>query len=338
MVLLMTIVCIIVFSLLVIIAGVVPKHAKMSGYELKRRKGLGETHAVAVLHREARLTDVISLLRAITALLLVLFVVASVTAFGFFLGIILSLIVALEYGVISRITIIRRWSQKLYEHYEANLLDFVERFVSFFRVLRSVTPEPLHEPHLDSREELIHLITISGGILSHEERKLITNGLQFGARQVNEIMTPRSVIDSIAHRELLGPLVLDDLHKTGHNRFPVTNGDIDHVIGMLHIQNLLTIDIKRSMTAEKAMEPRVFYIREDQTLSHALTAFLSTHHHLFVVVNESRETVGLLSLEDVIEAQLGRKIIDEFGAHDDLGAVAQRKPHNHNHPKMPEDV
>jgi len=128
------------------------------------------------------------------------------------------------------------------------------------------------------------------------------------------------------------------LHQKGHSRLPVIDGDIDHVIGILHLQSLLALDIKRSVTAEKAMEPRVYYIRQDQTLQHALAAFLRTHHHLFIVVNEFRETVGLLTLEDVIEALLGRKIIDEFDAHDDLRAVALRNINHNNHPKGLENV
>jgi len=176
-------------------------------------------------------------------------------------------------------------------------------------------------------------------LLSADEKHLIANGLGFADKPVSDVMTPRGVIDSISKRELLGPLVLDDLHKTGHSRFPVIDGDIDHVVGMLYIQNLLTVDSgKRSTTAEKTMEPRVFYIRHDQTLGHALAAFLRTHHHLFIVINEFRETVGLLSLEDVIEALLGRKIVDEFDTHEDLRVVAARNPRGNNHPETREDV
>jgi CBS domain containing-hemolysin-like protein len=201
-----------------------------------------------------------------------------------------------------------------------------------------MTPETNINVRLSSREELHHLVETSGSLLSADEKALISHSLTFNDRAVKKIMTPRSVIDSISHKELLGPLVLDDLHKTGHSRFPVVDGDIDHVVGMLHIQDLLTLDTKRSTTAAKAMEPRVFYVREDQTLKYALTAFLRTHHHLFVVVNEFRETVGLLSLEDVIEALIGRKIIDEFDAHDDLRAVAAHNPRGNNHPEKREDV
>ena len=73
------------------------------------------------------------------------------------------------------------------------------------------------------------------------------------------------------------------------------------------------------------MEVGVNYIHEDQTLNHALSAFLRTHHHLFIVINKSRETVGLLTLNDVIQQMIGRKIIDEFDSHDNLVAVAMRK-------------
>lgn len=78
------------------------------------------------------------------------------------------------------------------------------------------------------------------------------------------------------------------------------------------------------------MDKKVFYIHQDQSLQQALAAFLRTRHHLFVVINEYRETVGLLSLEDVIEALLGRKINDEFDVYDDLRKVAEVNPQKNN--------
>jgi CBS domain containing-hemolysin-like protein len=86
------------------------------------------------------------------------------------------------------------------------------------------------------------------------------------------------------------------------------------------------------------MEPRVFYIKNTQTLRHALAAFLRTRHHLFIVVNEFQETVGLITLEDVIESLLGKKIVDEFDAHEDLRAVAARNPHGNNVSSARKDV
>lgn len=327
-----------VFLKLLLVTAMSPKPSTLSIFELERRAAAGGGHAASELRRETLLRDVVSLQRIITAFLLVAFVALSIVAFQWLFGILLAVVVALEYGALSRLPFIRLWGNKLYEKYEPLLLSFVEKSSGLFRFIRSATPQqPI--PRLNSKEELSHLVEESIGVLSPDEKKLIIGGLGADKRQVKEIMTPRSVIDSIAKKEHLGPLVLDDLHKTGHSRFPVIDGDIDHVVGMLHIHDLLVIEAgRRSTSVEKAMEPRVFYIREDQTLAHALAAFLRTHHHLFVVVNEFRETVGLLSLEDVMESILGRKIIDEFDTHEDLRAVASRNPHHNNHPESRTDV
>lgn len=329
---------VVIFCLLIVVTGIIPRTTHVSNFELERRKANGDRLAAAAIQREVLLTDVFSLQRVLSALLLVIFVLISVVAFGWLLGVILSVIVALEYGKIAQVGLWQRQSQKLYEKHEEWILHFVERFGGVLRFMRSIEPREDMDERLSSREELHHLVETSGSLLSADEKSLISHSLTFDDRTVKEIMTPRGVIDSISHKELLGPLVLDDLHKTGHSRFPVVDEDIDHVVGMLHIQDLLTLDTKRSTTAGKAMEPRVFYVREDQTLKHALSAFLRTHHHLFVVVNEFRETVGLLSLEDVLEALIGHKIVDEFDAHEDLRAVAAHNPRGNNHPEKREDV
>ena len=328
----------VIFIKLVAVAGMRPVHSQLSVFELERRAETNNAQAVAALRRERLLPDILSLQRVIVALLLVTFVAISVAVYGWLIGILLSVVFALEYGAIARIPFIAGWANRFYARYESLLLRFVEKFSGIFRLVRAASP-PQTVVKLSSKQELEHLVAESENVLSTDERKLIINGLGFDQMKVREIMTPRSVIESINKKEHLGPLVLNDLHNTGHSRFPVIDVDIDHVVGTLHIQDLLTIDAKRrSSSVEKAMEPRVFYVKEDQTLQHALAAFLRTHHHLFIVVNEFRETVGLLSLEDVIEALLGRKIIDEFDAHEDLRMVAGRNPRSNNHPRNHVDV
>lgn len=333
----MMLLCLVILGLLVAIAGVRPVTSDISGFELKRRKQNGDKHAEEHLRRRELFADVVSLQRVLEALFVVLFTSVSVVAFGWLLGIIVAVLVALEYGALARIPLWQRRVQKLYELYEKHMLQFAEKVPWLFALFRSVTPER-SELRLDSRDELEYLVAESGALLSSDEKKIISHSLRFEDKKVNEIMTPRSMIDSINRSELLGPLVLDDLHKTGHSRFPVVDGDIDHIVGMLYVQDLLTLDKKRSLTAEKAMNPKVFYIREDHQLPQALAAFLRTRHHLFVVVNNYRETVGLVSLEDVLEALLGRKIVDEFDAHEDLRAVAERNPRGNNTPKTHEDI
>jgi len=338
MTILLTIITILILIKLLIIAAIRPVSSEFSKFELERRIGIGDKDAKKILVRDNLLNDVISLQRVLVALLLVFFVLASVVTFGWLIGILVAVFVAIEYGAISRLSIIKSLAQKLYNRFENDILSFIQKVPLLFKLLRSLPAVDMSDRHISSRDELQNLIDKSIGVLSVDEKKLVVNGLSFGDKIVSTVMTPRSMIDSIKSSEFLGPLTLDGLHKIGHSRLPVIKNDIDHIIGILNLKGLLALDIKRSTTAEKAMDPKVYYIRQDQTLQHALAAFIRTHHYLFVVVNEFRETVGILTLEDVIEALLGRKIVDEFDAHDDLRTVALRNPRGNNHPEKREDV
>ena len=321
----MLFIIIVMFASLLLVSAFAPKQSKLSHYELERRQKSGDASAAIATRREKLLLDIVSMQRATIALLLVALTMLLVATFGWLIGCFVAIFVALEYGSIARLHVIRQPARTLYGHIEEPLLRFIEKYPRLVRAIRHNLLSKPNSMHLESREELQHLITQSQRILTHDEKNLLTHGLQFSGRKVSEVMTSRARIKSIPGKEMLGPLVLDDLHKTGHSRFPVIDKDIDHIIGMLYVHDLLSLDIKRSTTAEKAMVSHVYYIRQDQTLQQALVAFLRTHHHLFIVVNESQETVGILSLEDTIEALIGHKIVDEFDSHTDLRHVARRR-------------
>jgi CBS domain containing-hemolysin-like protein len=327
---------VIVFILLLFVAAISPERSKLSLFELERRVAMGHETAKKSLERQKLLGDVLSLQKVISALLLVVLVLLLSATLGWFIGVLISVFVALEYGGLSQVSFIKKIAQKIYNKIDEKLIKFIKNAPLLMRLLSSV-PVDNDDRQIDSRQELQYLIDESKDILTFEEKSLIVNGLSFGDKKVKSIMTPRSVINSIKNTEFLGPLTLDELHKIGHSRLPVVKGDIDHIVGILNLRSLLALDIKKSTTAEKAMESKVYYINENQALDKALAAFLKTRHHLFVVVNEFRETVGLLSLEDVIEALLGRKIIDEFDTHDDLRVVALRNSSGKNHPEKYED-
>lgn len=329
----------VLFILLVVVASMRPMPSIISSFELERRSKRASREAKEMLRREKYLPDVIALQRVVVALLFVAVVLLSVVTFGWVIGIIVAVIVALEYGVFARWGAIGKSSQRLYEKLEPYLLRFVEKFNVMFIFIRSV---PVHNAEgyhrFDSREELQRLVDESRDILSDDERTLIVHALQFKDQRVDSVMTPKSMISSIKKTEFLGPLVLSELHDLGHSRLPVISSDLNHVIGVLHLKDLLSLDVQKSVTAEKAMEPKVYYIHQEQTLEHALAAFLKTHHHLFIVINDERETVGLLTLEDVMEALLGRKIFDEDDNHEDARAIAAHKALSNNSPENHTDV
>lgn len=326
----------VVILFLVAVASLEVPTAGLGRFERERRKKDGSLE----VERELAHDDIVSLKHILEALLLVAAAAVSVATFGWLFGLIIAALIALEYGGVARAKFIRRQVSKLYARIESALLRMVLKYASVLKYIRIFSPET-PELTLHSRAELTHVIEeAKHNVVSPEEKKRILHSLDFPQKIVREIMTPRSMIDAVNKTELLGPLVLDDLHKKGHSRFPVIENDVDHVVGILHLRDLLQLNTARKHTAkvETAMEPRVYFINENQSLDHALNAFIKTHHHLFVVVNEYRETVGLLSLEDVIEALLGRKIVDEFDTHDDLRAVAARSPRVNGSAKHATDV
>jgi tlyC family hemolysin len=316
--------------LLVLVASITPRRSILSLFELERRRKQGNSFAAEELRREVMADDVIALRRVVEALLLVISVVTAVGGFGVPVGIAISVVLALFYGRVAKADVVHHVAERLFEHFEPAILRFIDKNDRIMKFIR-VVPLSKGSTEVCSREELEHIIDTSRAAITTNERKFIKNGLHFNEKTVESVMTPRNVLETIGKDEVIGPLMLDELHRTGHSRFPVIDGDIDHVIGVLHIKELLTLREKTTQTAGQAMEKKVYYINQDQTLDHALAAFLKTRHHLFIVVNGYRETAGIVTLEDVIEALLGREIVDEFDLHDDLRVVAARNAkHNNN--------
>lgn len=322
---------VLLYIALVFVTGVRPAPSDMSHFELRRRAKKGDIESRRTLEREDRLHEISTLITLKSIILLVLVVALLIAACGWFLGIVLSIIAGLTYTRLSHTDLVSMYARKYYTKYEEKLLSHIDRFIPFLKPFRTHFASKVDRYRkFDSREELQFSIQQSKDVLSEDERTLIVAALDFKDQIISEVMTPRTVIKSINKDEFLGPLVLSELHDSGHSRLPVIAEDIDHVVGMLHVRDLLSLDNKRSETAERMMEQKVFYIHQDDTLDHALAAFIKTRHHLFVVINDQRETVGLLSLEDVIEKLIGREIVDEDDNHADLRAVALRKGKTNN--------
>ncbi len=333
----LTILTVIFYILVVMCASIVPPRSRYSSYERTRRQKLGDVDIAKEVQRDATANDIAGLFRVIGALALVIFILLALTAFGWLIGAIVAVAGVLCYGILARAIPIHDSVQRLYLRWEPQLLEFAQRNRAIFRFFSAV-PADTGATHIASRDELVFTLEHLPGLLDKEEQRLLVSGLQFGDKTVETVMTPRSVLDIVKVEDVVGPLLLDELHKTGHSRFPVIDKDVDHIVGVLHIQNLLKLQDKKTHHASDIMTTPVYYIKESQTLSAALAAFLRTHHHMFIVVNEYRETVGVLTLEDVIEALIGRKIIDEFDMHDDLRVVAARNPRGNNKPSKHADV
>ncbi len=178
---------------------------------------------------------------------------------------------------------------------------------------------------LYSKEQLLRIIddhTKSPlGDISADEALLVRRSLMFGEIKISEVMIPRKIVDTVSVDDEVVPLFMDELHKSGHSRFPVYDPKQDDtIVGTLYLRSL--VGDKRSGTVKKLMSPKVYFVHEELDLNHALNGFIKTKHHLFIVVNNFEEFVGILTIEDVLEQLLGRQIVDEFDAYENLREVA----------------
>jgi CBS domain containing-hemolysin-like protein len=152
--------------------------------------------------------------------------------------------------------------------------------------------------------------------------EIVEQALSFGDKKVSDILTPRRVVKAVAATDSIGPVLMDDLHKSGHSRFPVYEGKQDNIVGVLFLRE--AVRAKAGGSIQKVMNTQVCYVHEDQPLTEALHAILKTHQQLFIVVNSFEEYVGIVTIEDIMEAIVGKQIVDEFDEYEDLRAVAAK--------------
>lgn len=178
---------------------------------------------------------------------------------------------------------------------------------------------------INSKEELLDVLEhtrIESDPFSKDELLIAVHALTFGDKKITEVMTPYGVVKKVRRDDVLSPVFLGELHDSGYSRFPVIEPEQGAVVGMLYSKDL--VELHSHKTVGAVMRPEVYFVNEFTALDNVLNAFLRTKHHLFLVVNEFEEIVGIVTIEDVIEQIIGRKIIDEFDRYDDLRAVARQ--------------
>lgn len=197
---------------------------------------------------------------------------------------------------------------------------------SSIRRIRSLFPLHVHSGLYD-KQDLVKLLEQQSkqedNQIPQSSLEIAKHAIQFGDQLVRDRLVPRRIVTSVKEGDSTGPVLMSELHDSGHSRFPVfSDEEPEKAVGVLYLRDL--ISAKSASKVSSKMRKEVFYIHEDQLLEEALQAILKTHQHLFIVVNSFEEYVGILTIEDVLESILGEQIIDEFDQYDDLRAVAAK--------------
>lgn len=206
------------------------------------------------------------------------------------------------------------------------LLQYLHPLIDkLVRLVRRLKPLHIHTGLYDRRDfvDLLEQQLVQpDNRIEKAELDIALHALTFGDKKIGEHMIPRRVVKAVSVDDQLGPVLMDELHTSGHSRFPVYEAKPDNIVGTLYLRDLL--HAKQGGAVRSRMASKVFYVHEDQSLQDALQAILKTHHQLFIVVNSFEEYVGIITIEDILEQILGQPIIDEFDQYGDLRAVAAR--------------
>jgi CBS domain containing-hemolysin-like protein len=163
--------------------------------------------------------------------------------------------------------------------------------------------------HFHTPEELQIILEESqrGGALRAESGRLLQELLEFGDRTAGQAMVPRVRVAGVRVGATPGQ-IRTLLQRQRHTRYPVYDGDLDHIVGMLHAKDLL----RRLITGESitAADVRAMpVVPETARLDAVLETMERSHAHLAVVIDEHGGTAGVISLEDLFEEVVGE--IDE---------------------------
>lgn len=181
-----------------------------------------------------------------------------------------------------------------------------------------------------SEEELRMILSESfkGGEINQAEYKYVNKIFEFDDRLAKEIMVPRTEIISIDKDFTLNE-VFELIGVEQYTRYPVTDGDKDHIIGLVNMKNLLTAYIKNPENATTPvsdyMQP-IIRVIETMPIADLLLKIQRERIHMAILMDEYGGTSGLVTIEDIIEEIVG-DIRDEFDT-DELPEV-QKIGENH---------
>lgn len=167
----------------------------------------------------------------------------------------------------------------------------------------------MREP--EDREQLIELLhsAYERNLMDADALAMIEGVLQVGEMQVRDIMIPRSQMDVVDISEAPEDF-LPKVIEAAHSRFPVIEGDKDHVIGILLAKELLRLQAGEEESIRSMLRPAIF-IPEAKRLNVLLKEFRASRNHMAIVVDEYGGVAGLVTIEDVLEQIVG-DIEDEY--------------------------
>lgn len=169
--------------------------------------------------------------------------------------------------------------------------------------IKSSIPYSEEEIRALLREAHVH------GNLTRSEHSLINAVFEFDDLVCRRIMVPRTDVDFIDINEPTNQ-ILSMIHRTKHTRYPICDGSMDLVLGVLHVKDISGEAIEDGFDWTTLSRPPK-KVPENMPISKLLRHFQGTHQHMAFVVDEYGLIIGIVTLENVLEKIIG-EVADEF--------------------------
>jgi CBS domain containing-hemolysin-like protein len=169
------------------------------------------------------------------------------------------------------------------------------------------------EMEAHSEEELRIMISsaVSSGELEPEEHEYLTNVFEFGDTVAREVMVPRPDIEALPYDAPLSELV-EKAAFGRYTRYPVYEGDLDHVLGAVHIKDLFRSAKEGPENFDiRPLIRDCLVVPENKPIEQILREFQQRKLQMAIVIDEWGSVEGLITIEDIIEEIVG-EIQDEF--------------------------
>ena len=141
-------------------------------------------------------------------------------------------------------------------------------------------------------------------VISDTDRDHIAAIMSFDSRQVSDLMIPKSQMVFVNAKDILGPLVLDKLYKSGFTNFPVVDNN-HKVKGIIHTEALNALEIKKTDRAEKYMSKDVSYLHTTDSLKSVVEEIKRTNSYYFLVLDNTDSLAGFFTIELLFNYLLG---------------------------------
>lgn len=181
--------------------------------------------------------------------------------------------------------------------------EFLCKIVRFLdpRLEKYREKKPVKKYTPASLEEFIDVLRRTPkSILSNRDRARIAAIMNFDERRVLELMIPKQKMVFVNAKDVLGPLVLDKLYKSGFTNFPVVD-NYDKVKGIIHTEALNALEIKKTDRAEKYMDKDINYLHENDDLNFAISEIERTNAYYFLVLDKDDKLAGFFTIQQLLD-------------------------------------